>query len=182
MKSKKKVLIVEIQNKENIIKDITVQEENALTRIETAKSELNTLEIAKKAVNGEIRSLKDDIIDQETVIEKNKLKIENLEFTISELEIEKEKISKELEIQNQEKTAFMQAKIVLQRDREELTNRELFIMEKYELAGLPYKGDMLATTKGFIADKADLQQTKEDLDKRELFIKAKFEKAGIPYM
>lgn len=161
---------------------LTKTEAEKNQKIEEIKASIDRLLDTKSSVEGNIQKLKNDVIDQETIIEKNKAKIDSSKVEISGLEASKESIISEIEKQEETRVAFVQAKMILQKDKEELTNRELYIMSKYEQAGVTYSNPMLETTKEGIAGKAELVQIKSDLDKREKFIKDKYQKAGIDYL
>jgi len=172
-----------ILSKETALKSLVSQEGEMLTRIDAIKAVTDDFLVGSEQAESELRSVKNDVMDQKTEIEKGKVKLDALRVEIAGMEAKKESL--ELDIKKHEDTRadYVQAKMVLQADKEELTNRELNIMYKYEQAGLPYDKDSFTpSTKSTLAEKADLQQLKEDLDKREAFIKNKFKEAGINYI
>lgn len=175
-------ILSEITQKETKLEALGKQEEAEIKKLDTLKLEYKDLVLEKGKVEGLLRGLDNKLIDQETIVLKNEIKIDTLDSEIQSKIKEKEKLIAEVEILDKGKSDFIQAKMTLQKDKEELSNRELFIMDKYEQAGLPYRGEMLPTTQNSIKEKADIQQTKEDLDKRELFIKQKYKEAGIDYL
>jgi cell division protein FtsB len=117
-----------------------------------------------------------------TSIEQNKLKYDSLLVDISGKQAEYDNLQNEVSALEEKRGQYIQDKILLQSDKEELANRELFIMNKYEQAGVAYKNEPLKTTKDSIAERAELDQMKKDLDKRELFIREKYQKAGLDYL
>lgn len=172
----------DISVKENIIKTLNSQIAELSEKVEVVKSSIADLEKEKTNISDTLRSIKNDVLDQETYIKKNKIKFENLQLEINDKEVEKIAIEVAIEELNKTRAEFVQAKMVLHKDREELTNRELFIMDKYEQAGLPYRDGMLSGTKNTIEELAQLRQREEDLDKREAYIKEKYKQAGLDYL
>lgn len=178
----RKNVLIEISKLEEKIDTLTKLEEAENKKLDKLKLDYKDLVAEKDKVEALLRSLDNKLIDQEATVSKNENKINSLDLEIIEKTKEKEKLLSEIEVLEKGKSDFIQAKITLQKDKEELANRELFIMDKYELAGLPYRGEMLPTTKSSILEKADFQKQKEDLDKREEFIKRKYQEAGIDYL
>lgn len=178
----RKNVLIEISKLEEKIDTLTKLEEAENKKLDKLKLDYKDLIIEKDQVEALLRSLDNKLIDQEAIVSKNENKISSLDLEIIEKTKEKEKLLSEIEVLEKGKADFIQAKITLQKDKEELANRELFIMDKYELAGLPYRSEMLPSTKTLIIEKADIQQQKEDLDKREQFIKNKYKEAGIDYL
>lgn len=181
LEEKKALVILEIGKKEKALDVLTLSESEKQSKIEDMDRTINSMteEVSRLGVN--VRNLKNAIIDSESVLESKKEKVKDIELEILSVEKEKDAVKKELEVLESEKASFIQGKMLLQKDKEELQNRELFIMEKYSQAGVAYK-DEVTNVKGALAEKAELQQMKQDLDKRELFIREKYKKAGINYL
>lgn len=178
----KNLLIEELSSKAMMLENMNKKEVEKQEKINELNHKIASLVAEAEKVEEKIKYLKNDLIDQVSEIEKCEMTIESLNVEIAGKQAEKESIQKDVAKAEEKHAEYVQAKMVLQKDKEELANRELFIMSKYEQAGVAYSGEMLDTTKTALADKADLQQMKEDLDKREVFIKRKFEEAGIAYM
>lgn len=181
LEEKKALVILEIGKKEKALDVLTLSDSEKQSKIEDMDRTINSMteEVSRLGVN--VRNLKNAIIDSESVLESKKEKVKDIELEILSVEKEKDAVKKELEVLESEKASFIQGKMLLQKDKEELQNRELFIMEKYSQAGVAYK-DEVTNVKGALAEKAELQQMKQDLDKRELFIREKYKKAGINYL
>jgi chromosome segregation ATPase len=173
---------VTIANKSAVIAGLLDQESKQREKIASNESQLVSMLNAQAALDKNLQQTKDSISDQQTVVEKNKLAISTLKSDIANLEtakINKQKEVDELEVTRAE---FVLAKMVLQKDKEELANRELYIMNKYEQAGVSYKDRVTKDSDGTVAVAADLEQRAADLDKREAYIKKQYEKAGVDYL
>lgn len=182
LKESKNKLLMEIEVKEKSIKSLQSDIEKLDSAIESKKVLNTSLEKEGESLERANQKVKSDILDQEVVVKKKSSEIESLKGDIEILKSKKEVLGEDIKELEEGKSAFVQAKILLQKDKEELTNRELFIMEKYSQAGLPYKEEQLSTTKSLIIEKADLQQWSDDLDKREKVIKDKYKEAGLDYL
>jgi len=175
-------LSAEIDGKKTLLAEMSAQEIKQSETIKT-NTETNTILLAEKdSIGKDIRDLKNDVIDQETFVEKNKITIRTLESEIADKQAEKNTLQADIATLETGRTEFVQAKMVLQKDRESLTNRELFIMGKYEQAGVPYGDQSTSGLEGYVSKSASLEQRNTDLDKREKFIKDQYAKAGIDYL
>jgi hypothetical protein len=182
LEATKQTLIDAIAVKEKVLSDLSLQESKQLEKIGDNKSFNEAVLKDIENSNQILRRIKNDIIDQETLFEKNKIVLAGIETVIIEKETEKKNIQTEINTLEEGRTTFVQAKMVLQKDREELANRELFIMNKYEQAGVDYKDRLTTDAQLSVGKTAELEQRSADLDKREAFLRTQYEKAGVDYL
>jgi len=172
----------EIDTKHSVLESLGKEQKDEMVELDKIKDLKKSMLNEVENIMSSVAQYKNDVIDQDTIKSKNKIAIKDLEDNIADLESELKSVEKDLEKAKAANGAFIQAKIVLQKDKETLTVRELYIIDKYEQAGIEYSGEQFDSTKSYILNKADLQQEKSDLDKREKFIQEKYKEAGIKYL
>jgi len=111
----------------------SINEDLKLKKDELEKSTIQTLEIVKK--NELVNNERLEIISK---IEEAEEKFRNLVSSIKPIQDERDSLDIEIKNMKLEISQFIKDKITLQKDKEDLRNKEEFINEKYQQAGIKY--------------------------------------------
>lgn len=131
IKDKIVVLNETIQGLDQKIKDNTFEAKRLSNELESIETQLSQKTSTLESVNKDLEASKTESAEIEIMVEAGKEELKDLNKKLTEIKLE-------IEAQETEKNTFIKAKFALQQEKEDLNNREAFIKEKYELAGIQY--------------------------------------------